>query len=383
MTKKRVLMVATVPSMIGQFNRSNIEILQNMGYEVHVAADFTDMSVWPIERVERFKKEMNSINVLCFQVDFSRSIVRFNCYIKSFKQIEKLVNENNYSFIHTHTPIASVITRLVAHKTGTKVIYTAHGFHFYDEAPFRNWLIFYPVEKWMSRYTDVLITINKEDYKRAKKKFHARKVVKIPGVGVDTAKFAVCPVTKEEKRKQLGISEDAFVLLSVGELSSRKNQKVVINALGRLKDYNIFYLVVGTGERKDEYTKLIKSYNLQNNIKLLGFRSDIGELCEAADCFVHPSVREGLGIAPLEAMAAGLPLISADVNGIKDYTKDGESGCCIAPTNVDAMIQAIEKMRDSAEFRRKCAAHNRKAARKYDIHNTEKIMAETYGGIST
>lgn len=380
--EKKVLQLASVASMIDQFNMSNIEILQSLGYRVDVAADFTNPGTITKARAEELKKILDNMDVRVFDIPIPRSL-NPKAIFTAYKQVKKLLDKEEYTLLHCHSPIGGVIAREAAkgkRKTGMRVIYTAHGFHFYDGAPIKNWMIYYPVEKYYARYTDVLITINREDYKRAKEKFHAKKVVRIPGVGVDTTKFAVCPITKEEKRKQLCIPKDAFMLLSVGELSSRKNQKVVIDALGRLQDSNIFYLVVGTGERKKEYIKLIKSYNLQNNIKLLGFRSDIGELCEAADCFVHPSVREGLGIAPLEAMAAGLPLISADVNGIKDYTKDGVSGYCIDPTSVDTMLQAIEKMKDSAEFRRKCAAHNRKIAREYDIHNTEKIMAEIYRG---
>lgn len=379
---KRVLMVATVPSMIGQFNMNNIKILLEMGYQVDVAADFTDTSVWPTERVHRFKAQMNEIGIECIQLDFSRRPLKLNRHIESYKEVLKLIRQRQYSFIHTHTPIASAIVRLAAHKTGTKVIYTAHGFHFYDGSPLKNWIIFYPVEKYLSKYTDVLITINNEDYKRASEQFPAKRVVKVPGVGVDTDKFAVCKVDRVAKRAKLGVKEDDFLLLSVGELSDRKNQKVIIDALGKMKAENsignIVYLAVGKGDMQGTFEHLIKEFGLEHHVKLLGFRTDIDELCAVVDCFVHPSIREGLGIAPLEAMAAGLPLISADVNGIKDYTQDGVSGCCVDPTNVDAMVEAIKKMHNEEEFRNTCGSNNWRTAKSFDIRNTNEIMTEVY-----
>lgn len=382
MSEKRALMVATVPSMIGQFNMNNIRILQDLGYKVDVAADYTDTSVWPAERIQQFKDQMEKMEIECIQLDFSRSPLKLNRHYRAYKETVKLIQKERYSFIHTHTPIASAIVRQAAYKTGTKVIYTAHGFHFYDGAPLKNWLIFYPIEKHFSRYTDVLITINKEDYKRASEKFYAKKTVYIPGVGVDTEKFAVCKVDRAAKRAELGVKDDDFLLLSVGELSERKNQIVVIEALHRMKKMgsidNTVYLAVGKGNQEDEFRRLIKEYELQEHIKLLGFRTDIDELCETVDCFVHPSVREGLGIAPLEAMAAGLPLISAAVNGIKDYTEDGVSGCCVDPTDVEAMVKAITLMKNDKTFRERCASNNFKTAKTFDIRNTNKIMKNVY-----
>ena len=372
-------MVASVPSMIGQFNMSNIHILLNLGYEVHVACNFYDRSVWTEERITKLKQEFDGLGVKYFQVDFSRSPIKLHKYKKAYLQLKKLLGENEYSFVHCHTPVASVICRIVTHYARIKCIYTAHGFHFFKGAPVINWLVYYPVEKILSRWTDVLITINKEDYKLAQKKMHAKKVVYIPGVGVDTKKFEICSVNREEKRKSLGIPKEAFVLLSVGELQERKNQNVVIEALRKLNNPNIYYLIVGKGELQDEYEESIKRYALESNIKLLGHRNDIGELCKISDCFIHPSVREGLGIALLEAMACGLPLISSYVNGIKDYTENNVSGCCIRnPLSTDEVAEAITKMFLNKELRKKCGISNLGTAKKFDIENTEEIMKELY-----
>lgn len=383
-------MVATVPSMIGQFNMNNIQILQELGYEVHVACDFNDRSVWTDERVEKFKNQLEEISVKYFQVDFSRSPLKIWKHRKSYVQLKKLFEENAYTFTHCHTPIASVICRLVAHKMKVKCIYTAHGFHFFKGAPLKNWVIYYPIEKFLSRWTDMLITINKEDYQRAKNKMNANEVVLIPGVGVDTKKFADCTVDKEAKRKEIGIPPNGVVLLSVGELSDRKNQMVILEALNILKNKNIYYLMVGTGYLKEEYEKLVKKYDLENNVKMLGFRTDIGELCGIADCFIHLAKQEGLAIAPLEAMACGLPLISSEIRGVKDYTTDGISGCCITDfSNAVEVANAINNIYSDTEFRFRCGANNLIAVQKYCIENSNVIMHELYnsgifgGGVQT
>lgn len=382
---KRVLMVATVPSMIGQFNMNNIRILQDMGYVVDVACDYNDRSVWPTERVQNFKKQMAEMGIQCIQLDFSRSPFKIGRLIRSYKETLNLIKERKYSFIHTHTPIASAVVRLAAQKTGTKVIYTAHGFHFYDGAPKKNWLVYYPIEKCLSKYTDVLITINKEDYKRACENFKAKKTVYIPGVGFDTKKFRDCVINRTEIRNSMNLRDEDFLLISVGELSSRKNQKIVIDALNILskkgKIGNIFYLAIGKGELENSFKELISALKLEKHIRLEGFRQDIPELCKAADCFIHPSVREGLGIAPLEAMAAGLPLISAYVNGIKDYTANGISGVCVNPHNVEDVANAIYKIYADEKFRVECGKNNVKTSMAFDINETNKIMRTVYEGI--
>lgn len=368
MAKKRVLMVATVPSMIGQFNRSNIDILQNMGYEVHVAADFTDMSVWPIKRVERFKDEMNSINVLCFQVDFSRNLIELNCHIKSLKQIEKLVDEYHYSFIHTHTPIASVITRIVAHKTGTRVIYTAHGFHFYKGAPLKNWLIFYPVEKWMSRYTDVLITINKEDYKRASAHFHAKKTVYIPGVGVDTDRFKPRESGRKKIRTELGLAPDEIMLLSVGELNENKNHEAVIRAISGL---DFVYVIVGRGGRKERLEQA--AVECRVDLRLTGFRADVADFYDAADVYILPSMREGLNVSLMEAMASGLPIACARIRGNTDLIDEP----LFAPTSIDEIRRAVKT---AIEKKEELGNRNIQKIRSFDLHRVNGLVSEIYRG---
>ena len=384
MTEDKALVLASVASMIDQFNISYIHILQSLGYKVDVVADFKNPGTITSERAENLKTSLINMDVRVIDIAIPRSL-SLSAVLSAYEEVKKLIKAEQYDLIHCHSPIGGAICRLAARvgkKNGTKVIYTAHGFHFYDGAPLKNWLIFYPVERALSRWTDVLITINKEDYHRASEQFKAKKTVYIPGVGVDTEKFAVCKVDNKKKRRDLSVKTDDFLLLSVGELSERKNQRIIIEALGKMKTEgslgNTVYLAVGKGDMQKTFEGLVKEYGLEGCVKFLGFRTDIAELCKTADCFVHPSVREGLGIAPLEAMAAGLPLISAKVNGIKDYTEEGVSGCCIDPESVDEMAAAIRKMDNDTGFREKCGRNNVVTARQFDINRTNEIMRNIY-----
>ena len=221
---KEALCIASVASNLDNFNRNNVMILQSLGYEVTLAANFSSKEdINSQEKVDAFAKEMRAIDVRIINIDFSRSPLKVVYQIKSILQVRKLL-ARKFDLIHCHTPVCSVIVRILAQKyrkkIGTKVFYTAHGFHFFKGAPLKNWLVFYPIEKWMSRYTDVLITINKEDYRRASKKFHAKKTVYIPGVGIDTEKFSRNLYSERKVtalRTELGLSSDEKMLLSVGD----------------------------------------------------------------------------------------------------------------------------------------------------------------------
>ena len=374
--KKKALMVSTILSFLTTFEISDIKILQKFGYEVHCASNMDDC-----EDDKRLQSLMD-LGVIYHHISFTRSPFSLE-NVKAYRDLKILIEKGKFELIHCHTPVGGVLGRIAAHKYSVPTIfYTAHGFHFFEGAPLKNWL-YYPIEKHLSRYTDVLITINSEDYGRALKDFHAKRTFYIPGVGVDVKKFSDCKVDKQAKRFELGVKADDFLLLSVGELSDRKNQEIVIKSIAKMKMQgtikNIVYLVVGNGYKENDFKGLIRKGNLEDCVKLLGHRSDINELCKTVDCFVHPSVREGLGIAPLEAMAAGLPLIYADVNGIRDYAVQGKSGIGVNPRSMEQMIIAITFMYKNAEFRKACGIYNRISVGKFDINNVQKLMKKIYG----
>ncbi len=361
-------MVATVPSMIGQFNMNNIQILQELDYIVDVAADFSDTSIWPAERVQIFKDQIEKMGIECIQLNFSRSPFKLKRHFDSYKETMKLLRKRNYHFIHTHTPIASAVVRLAAHKTKTKVIYTAHGFHFYSGAPLKNWLIFYPIEKYLSMFTDILITINKEDYLRAKEKFHAKKVVYIPGVGVDIERFKPVKNCRKKIREELGLRDDQIMLLSVGELNENKNHEAVIKAIKGMK---ITYVIVGKGDLKERLYSVANEYNV--DLRLMGFRNDVADFYDAADVYVLPSIREDLNVSLMEAMASRLPVACGNIRGNTDLIDD----CLFSPLNIEEIKEAIKKAIDSRE---KLGERNLKTIQSFNLQTVEKSVYEIYRG---
>lgn len=264
--------------------------------------------------------------------------------LKAIGQIKKIVEENDYDIVHCHTPVAALCTRLAcinARKKGTKVFYTAHGFHFYKGAPLKNWILYYTMEKLCGRLTDVLITINKEDYALAQKKIKAKRVAYVPGVGIDVDKFKNVVIDKTTKKTELNIADDKVILLSIGELNTNKNHETVIRAIKEIE--NVHYLVAGKGDLYQHLTDVIKELNLCDRVSLLGFRKDILELCAVADVFVFPSIREGLPVSIMEAMASGLPCVVTKIRGNADLI-DENGGAFFEVQNIADCKRAIKQV---------------------------------------
>lgn len=377
---KKMLMMATTAAMIEQFNKNNILILEEMGYEVHVAGNFKQGNPISEERLEQFKLWLGEHHAKWFDIPSTRKPTDIN-NIKAYKIIVGLINKYNYDFIHCHTPIGSVIARCAAHKTQVPIIYTAHGFHFYKGAPLINWMIYYPVEKWLARYTDILITINKEDYERAKS-FKAGKVCYVPGVGIDLKKFNVGYVDKDAKRKEIGVASDDFVLLSVGELIPRKNHEVVIRAIGELKKRNqlsnIQYVICGKGKSELMLRKLSEELEVAEHVHFLGYRTDISEICNCSDLFMFMSLQEELPVALMEAMACGLPAICSDIRGNTDLIKNDETGYIVENTP-ESIADAIIKLSNDSLLRNRLSSNALYSIKHYDLSNIQEEMTRIYG----
>lgn len=337
-------MLASVASMIDQFNMPNIALLRKLGYQVDVACNFIEGNTCSDERVAELKQKLQDMHVRCYQIDFARNIKHMGQNMRALRQVEGLMKQNGYAFCHCHSPIGGVVARIAGHRTRTKVIYTAHGFHFYQGAPVMNWLVYYPVEKMLSRWTDVLITINHEDYKLAKKKFKMKKLTYVPGIGIDTQRESLSQKEKEEKRKELGIPQDAFLITNAAEFTPNKNQKTVIEAIEQLHNPNIYFVMCGIGQKKAELEQYVKEHGLEEHIRFVGFRNDLHEILQTSDCFVLSSFREGLSVALMEAMAEGLPVVCSRIRGNVDLIKDGEGGILISPQKRDEYINAFKKL---------------------------------------
>lgn len=374
---KKMLMLASVASMIDQFNIPNIEILQKQGYEVHVACNFEKGSTCSADRINELKKLLSKMNVPYFQIDFSRNVLKLNEVLKAYLQVKKLCMQESYDFIHCHSPIGGVIGRLAGHATNTKVIYTAHGFHFFKGAPLINWLTYYPIEKWLAHYTDVLLTINQEDYEIAKK-FKAKKVFYVPGVGVDLKRFQPVSQSRKSIREQLKIGNDRVVLLSVGELIKRKNHEVVIKALAEIEDDGVLYCICGKGPLQGKLEKLAQKYNVEDKVRFLGFRTDIASMCAMSDLFVFPSLQEGLSVALMEAMACGKPIIASDIRGNNELVVNDKGGFLVDAYDVKAYKSKIIELYKDETNLKKFGEFNRQYIVKFGNENVDNEMRKIY-----
>lgn len=311
---KKALLVTTVSGFVPQFEMNNVRILQNMGFEVHYAANYNTPSYG------NDNHRLDGTGIIRHQIDFVRSPFK-TANLRVYRQLCSLMEKESFQLVHCHTPMGGVMARLAAHATHTgPVIYTAHGFHFFKGAKPVNWLCYYPMERFLSRYTDQQICINHEDYQRAKKDFHARYTDYIPGVGIDPSRIPH-PTREDIKKKkaELGLPSDKIILLSSGELIKRKNHETILKALNQLKDEtNIHYLLCGQGKLDAYLREMAEKMGISHMITFAGYREDILEILQAADLFLFPSYQEGLPMALLEAMASGLPIICSDIRGSQD-----------------------------------------------------------------
>ena len=357
----RILYVTTIGlTMI--FFKDCVKTLIEKGHTVDIA---TNEEHYPVAECYR------EWGCQVFPISTSRSPFSMG-NLKAIKQIRNLAK--NYDIVHCHTPLAGMATRLgckpLRKKQGLKVIYTAHGFHFYKGAPKKNWMIYYPIEKHCSRYTDTLIVINKEDLALANKKMKAKKVEYIPGVGIDTAKFLNTEVDVAKKREELGIPQDAKVLLSVGELNKNKNHQIVIKALGLINNPNIHYVVVGVGDQKENLEKLAKELNV--NLHLTGYRTDVKEIDKIADLYIHPSFREGLPVALMEAISSNVDVICSNIRGSNDLVVDG----LFKPTSVQEVKTQIERFLLEGHSNK---ADNLERIKNFDVNKVNSDIQRIYG----
>lgn len=343
--KKKILFVAAKANMIEQFNKRNILIAQEMGFDVYVATDFEEFGSMDDRTNESLKDFLSQNHVHSFQISFERGTGSVVKNINAMRKLKQIFEAYEIDVVHAHSPIGAAIARLAAIGTHLKIIYTAHGFHFFRGGPKKNWL-FFPVEWVLSFLTDSLITINHEDYELAGKFFHQKKLFKINGVGVDVKKAYDIDDSEKQAirlayRHKMNINAGDFVILAVGELSHRKNHKVIIEALHKLRDERISLLIAGVGPLQQYLESVVREYNLDGRVKFLGYRSDVRNLHYAADLNVFPSLREGLGLSGLEALVDGLYVIGSKGTGMEDYIVSNELGLLVNPMDANEVADAI------------------------------------------
>ena len=331
---KKILYVATITGHFYYFHLPSMKMFKELGWQVEVAAH-GDMELPYCDNR--------------FEIPIRRSPADKE-NIAAYKQLKKIINENNYDIIHCHTPMGGILARLAARsarKKGTKVLYTAHGFHFYNGAPLLNWLIYFPIEFVMSLMTDGLITINSEDYQFAKKHLKAKRIYKVNGVGYNSDRFF--PVSEEEKlsiREKLGYSKDEKILVYVAEMNANKNQGMLIRALKILDEKygNYRLLIAGADNFNGEYPRLAKELGVDGKVDFLGHRNDIDDLLHMSDIAVGSSVREGLPVNVMEALASGLPVVLSDNRGHRVLAVNGKNGYTVKVNDYETMAKRIEEI---------------------------------------
>lgn len=366
---KRILFVATVDSHIMNFHLPYLKLFKEKGYVVDVATN-GDTEIPYCDNHYKISIQRNPFKI---------------GNILAIKELKKIIKKNQYQLIECHTPMGGVATRIAAKKSrkkGTKVIYMAHGFHFYKGAPILNWIIYYPIEKMCSRWTDCLITITNEDYKFAQKHMKAKRIEHINGIGMnpERLKNKLTQEEKDEFRKKLNINKNDIVFSYIAELNANKNQILLIKTIQELKKKksNIKLLLIGAGKLKEEYQQYIKNNGLENEIKLLGKRQDINELLSITDIYLASSKREGLPVNVMEAMYKGLPIIATDNRGHRELIQDNENGYICKKSDVQNFKLSVEKISKDIKKINSMKEKNNTLVRKYELEEVKQKMEEIY-----
>lgn len=358
----KILFLCTTDSMIWNFMVSHIKRLEQEGCTVECATSITGP----------YFKELQNNGLTMHEIPFKRSPYDLQ-NIKAYKLLRKLVKGGSYDVIFCHEPVGGAFGRIVGKAAGCKVIYMAHGFHFYKGAPLFNNIIYYTIERVLSWRTDLLITINKEDF-AASQSFHAKQTLLLNGIGVDTKKFSAFEAHFFEEN--FNLPEGSVKLLSVGELIGRKNHATIIEAMKSFKGKDIHYFIAGEGELREKLKSRVSDYGLQNQVHFLGFCRNISELCNSCDIFVFPSVQEGLSIALMEAMSCGKPIVASNIRGNVDLIANKNGGYLIDTYDVQGYVDAIQKIIDHPELKTFMCKINQSTVLNYDIKTIENKLVD-------
>lgn len=371
---KKVLLVATVQSHIAQFHRPLVEVLHSNGYAVHVAAN-NNLAVKNGLKIDFADK--------IFDVPFSRSPKSWD-NITAYKRLKQIIDVEHYDVVHCNTPMGGIVTRLAtrkARKNGTKVFYTAHGFHFYKGSPKRNWMIYYPIEKYFSRMTDTLITITQEDYNLASQKFHC-KVEHMHGVGVNEKRyFWANEEEKAKRRKKMGFTKEQKLILCIGELNSNKNQLMAIRMMHSIvvQYPDAVLLLAGNGPQQKFLENMIVQEGLQNSVKMLGYVTNLQDYQHIIDVQVCCSKREGLPLNVVESMLSGNAVVASLNRGHRELIKDGETGFIVPFDDSGAMGSKVLALLNDENLKHFIERKAHDYALNYGFKSVKKELTKIYG----
>lgn len=367
--KKKVLFTASIAKHFIRFHLPYLKWFKDQGYEVHIACEGDDEVLFTDK----------TWNVPFVRNPFSKG------HLKAYKVLKEIIDSENYTLIHCHTPVASIITRLAAKDArikGTKVLYTAHGFHFFNGAPLLNWLTYYPAEIFTSSYADAIITINDEDFERIQKKGSKNThYFLIPGIGVDKKKFyPVNAIEKDDLRLKNGFKPEDFILVYAAEFTNRKNHQFLIEAIAnhRAEFPNLKVLFCGRGVLRDKIEHSIKINNFESVFIFMGFREDVDEIFKMADLGISSSKQEGLGLNLIEEMMCGLPIIATVDRGHREIVNQGVNGFLFEQGNQNEFVSHLKELYTHPEKRVKMGEEAFELSHQFEIANSLKVMGEIY-----
>lgn len=311
-----------------------------------------------------------------------RNIFAISDNIKAYKNLcNYLKNNPQIEVIHCNTPIGGVVGRLAGRRFKKKIIYTAHGFHFFKGAPILYRTVFKWVEQWLARYTDVLITINNEDFEAAKN-FHLKEggvIVRVDGVGIDLTQYN--DVESRDIQLDLELPHDSIIAICMGDLVKRKNFETSIRALALCTNPCLHYLICGEGNEISKLKELAKSLGVMNQVHFLGFRRDIKKLLKISNMFLFSSMQEGLPRSTMEAMAMGLPCICSDIRGNRDLIDNEKGGFLISPKNSEGFAKAITTLIENPALANEMGEYNKEKIKQFDIELVKGQMLKIFENV--
>lgn len=361
------------------FIMEDIDILHELGYDVTVAAGNQANETHTLKEINRRGARFKDI-----RCDYSSLFNRQN--MACLRQYRRWLNNEHFDLIICHTTVLGLIARIAAarqHKLGTKVIYFVHGMPVNSLSSRLKRIFFRILETSASRFCDAVVTINDDDYNEALK-WHVPLVYKVNGVGCDVAKYMNVDVDRMELRKSIGVTENEIMIMAVGSVCIHKNHIVIARALSLLENCEKYHLVIcGRAEPESPIVREIEALSATHGFKLtfLGFRDDIEKLVHAADIGAIPSLREGLGMAGIQQLCAGVPMVGTAVQGIKEYIIPGRTGFTVAnPHDAAAFAEAIKACSDPG-FRNRVKNDCMAVAQEFSLEKSIRQRREIYSTV--
>ena len=368
----KILFISNIGKRVGSFSVASIAAAKQAEHEFYYAAN------WNAATMEQRQEDEERYGIKLVHIDLARSPYSPN-NIRAYKQLVSFIEREKIDFIHCNTPVGGMLGRLAGRKCKVKkIIYQVHGFHFYSGAPKKNWMIYYPIEKWLAKKTDAIITINKEDFERANtfKLRNNGKVYYVPGVGMDLSQYELPENTRDNKRSELGLNDTDVALISMGDLIERKNYPVAIETVAKCQNRNLHYFICGKGPDEEKLQKMAEDMGVKEQVHFLGFRTDIKELLEAADIFLFTSKQEGLARSMMEAMASGLPCIASRIRGNTDLLENSNGGFLCS--TVEEYVATIKKLVDNPEILKQMSVANLERIKSFDMNSAIKALYKVY-----